>query len=197
MKRLVTYVALDTIASATLNEWQDNTRGAYAASSNNQFTSSMDGGDARYYQANLSLADATLVEVDSSIDWRDRVLSGWCKRLAAADRVGQSTDYNLDDPSVAAIATSTFAGCYTGTGAYSSTAGAGVAVANGSPPVNNATGATRSYAPIIDTLGTASTSGNVYLYADPSTGALSLYNASGGALVLQVFVECSGDTGLR
>ena len=191
MKKVVTCVPGALAASADWNNIQERARGLLAAAQNNDL-SGLEGTDGFVHQADASLATATLRLVDDTIDWRDRIVSGWFARVGANDCVGQSTDYNLGDPAATSVALSTFEGEYTGTGAYSATGGSGTAVSNGSPPVWGASGV-RSTAIVVDAHG----SGYVYLYADPTTGYLYVYNNSGSSLYWVLFVEATSDTGKR
>ena len=194
MKRQQTYAALDPIASADLNTWQDKTLGGRAAGVSNDYgATTVYGSDVVRTQLTTSVADATLKNLDASIDWRDRVLRVTCSRLNGTnERLGQSLDYETNDPLAGTVAKLVTPDLYTGIGAYSNLT-TGAAVSNGNPPLNGA-GVYRSYAPVIDDLSAA---GNVTLYADPSTGALNLYNATGGAVWLRIEIEAAGDTGLR
>lgn len=194
MKRQATYAPLVEVASADLNAWQDKTVGGRAGSIANDYgATTVYGADRILVQFTASVANASLKQVDASIDWRDRVIKGCCTRLAASDeRLGQGLDYETNDPTYTTVAKTLFADTYTGTGAYSNVAGAGTAVSNGNPPLNNVS-VVRSYAPIIDDRGT----GSVYLYVSPSDYSLNLYNNSGATLYLRLEIEASGDTGLR
>lgn len=193
MLRINTWAPLQEVPSADLNEWQDNTRGALPASAGNDFASTVVlGGDQRKWQSSGSLADGALVKIESSISWLDRLVSGSFRRLTSAQRVGQVSDTNLNVSVSSPIATTTFADCYTGTGAYSSTAAA-TAVSAGVPPVNGV-GAIRSYAIVVDDF---SSTGNVWLWAEPGSGDLYLYNQSGGAIYGLLTLEAPSATGKR
>ena len=192
MLRINTWAPLQQVESADLNDWQDKTRGALPASDNNDLASTdVLGGDLRTWQSAGSLADATLVLLDDSVNWKDRLVTGQFWRITANQRMGQSADTDLNLTSASGPAITSFRG-YTGTGAYSSTA-ATTAGSNGVPPVNGV-GAVRSYAIVADDLGA---SGNVWLYADPTSGALYLYNASGAAIYGILTAEAPSDTGKR
>lgn len=192
MERVTTYAPLDEVESDDLNDWQDFTQGSLGASDNSDIADTKGlGSDTRYAQVTGSVADATAVLLDDSTDWRDRWVEGVCAQVGANDRMGQSTDYNLNTPTVTSVARCTFGPSYTGRGAYSNLT-TGAAVSNGNPPLNGA-GVYRSEAPVVDDFN----AGSVFVYAHPSTGALYLYNNAGGALYLIVRVTGTGSTGLR
>lgn len=192
--RLQTYAPLGEIASADLNLWQDRTREARPASDTNNLTSTAArGGSLLRWQADTQLTSGTLRLIDDSVDWRDRWVKVLFVRTAQTERMGQGGDPGdtaTNDVTSAGPARSTSSG-YTGTGAYSNVT-SGAAVSNGNAPLNDV-GANRSYAVTIDDLGTLP----VYLYVDPSTGYLYLYNDSGSTLWPYVEVDLSGDVGMR
>lgn len=191
MERVHTWAALDDVASADLNAIQDRARGAVPSSEDNDFaTSYAKGSTGLVWQSLATIANADIFLLDASADWRDRLVSGAFTRVGANDRLGQSTDYTCNDPT-ASPARTTFKG-YTGSGAVSNLT-SGASVAAGSPPLNGA-GTHRSYAVVIDDL---STSGNIFLYADPTSGELFLYNASGAAVHGLLEVDLSGDLNKR
>jgi hypothetical protein len=192
--RVNTWGALDDVESADLNQWQDLTREARTASDNNNLTSSgSEGSSLLRWQADTQLTSGTLRLLDDSADWRDRRVAVTFTRTAQTARVGQSGspgDTAINDVTSSGPARSSSAG-YTGIGAVSNiTTAAGVS--NGNPPLN-AVGANRSYAITVDDLGAAP----VYLYCDPTTGHLYLYNDSGSSLWPLVEVDLSGKTGMR
>lgn len=192
MLRVHTWTPLTEVASADLNSIQDNASGSLAGNANNTFTlaTAVLGTDSRVWQASGSLANATLVKIDGSINWLDRIVAGTCRLVTVNQRVGQSADTDLN-LTTSAVSTTTFLG-YTGTGGYSSTAAA-TAVSNGVPPVNGV-GAVRSYAIVADD---TSATGNLWLYAAPADNALYIYNATGAAAYYLLDVRATGDTGTR
>lgn len=134
------------------------------------------------FMVNGGVANGTLALVDSSIDWRDRVLACEVSDLTAnANRPGASTDYT-DWPAP------TKARGYTGTGALSN-ATTGAAVSNGNPPVAGAGVGGRSYRITIGA--------TVYLYADPTSGALYLYNGTFNPVYVWLNIDATADLGLR
>lgn len=189
-----TWGALDEVASADLNAIQKLTRAARLAASNNNVTSADARGDSLLrWQADTALATGTLRLLDASADWRDRWVRTTFVRTAQTQRMGQSGspgDVGVNDTSSSGPARSTSTG-YTGIGAVSNISTA-AGVSNGNPPLNSV-GANRSYAVVVDDLGTAP----VYLYVDPTTGALYLYNDSGSSLWPYVEIDLSGDFGMR
>ncbi len=192
--RVNTWGALDDVESADLNQWQDLTREGRTASDNNNLTSTgSEGSSLLRWQADTALATGTLRLLDDSADWRDRRIAVTFTRTAQTARMGQSGspgDTAINDTSSSGPARSTSTG-YTGTGAVSNVTTA-ASVSNGNPPLNSV-GANRSYAVVVDDLGTSP----VYLYVDPTTGALYVYNDSGTSLWPLIEVDLSGDTGMR
>lgn len=192
MDRINTYAPLDEVESADLNLWQDRTVGEKPTSEDNDFAGGAVGGEVRRWQSLSSFANATRFLLDTSIDWRDRLVSGSLRRVSSTTGVGRSADTTLNDPTSTSVSTCTFEDQYTGTGAVSNLT-TGADVVNGSPPLNGV-GVYRSCAVVIDDLGT---SGDIYLYADPTSGELFLYNASGAAIEGMLKLHFSGQTGLR
>lgn len=123
-----------------------------------------------------------LALLDANHDWRDRVIHGFVTDLAAAANQPQGVAYYNNWP-----APSTFNG-YTGTGALSNV-GTGAAVSNGNPPVWGTGGGGTS------TAVTAATS--IYLYADPTTGALYAYNSTVNPIFYWFQVTATAKLGLR
>lgn len=128
------------------------------------------------------VANGTLALVDANHDWRDRAVTGFAYDLAAAaNRPGGATDHNNWPPP-------TVFGGYTRTGGLSNVA-TGAGVTNGNPPVW-ATGAG-------GTSSAVTVASNILLYADPSTGALYLYNATVNPQHLWLQLSATADLGLR
>ena len=145
MIRIVTYAALDDVASADLNNWQDRTAGVFghtASGATNGFDG-LEGADTIAFQ--LTIPTATLVTIQASEDWRDRVLlKGSVAFPTAANRVvGGAADYLLNEPSTGPFVSHLASG-YTGRGGNSNV-GTGALVSAGNPPVN-ATGSIRMLA---------------------------------------------------
>lgn len=173
MRAITTFAPLQEILDTFLNAFQLETVGLRLAATANALTSGTDGADIVYTQTDVEVTTGNLLVIDSSIDWRDRtvVVLGWL--LAAAQRMGEADDFQVNDPT--ATARQIIQLGYTGTGGLADLA-TGAAVSAGNPPLNGA-GAFRSYAPVIYRLLTPSmTYEDVYLYADPVSGALTLYN---------------------
>lgn len=186
MKRIVTAANGVVFQPANANEWQDRDLGCVAADSNNDYASGTGKGmDGRLWQpSGGSLANATAVKIDSSVDWRDRVFLGWYANAGSAGNLpGGASDYDFRT----GVAAANYFHGYTGIGAYSNIT-TGAAVSNGNAPVAGA-GAFRSYR--------VEAAANVYLYADPTTGALYLYNNSGATIYPAFLLFGTGDTGKR
>jgi len=124
------------------------------------------------------VSTGNLVVVDSSIDWRDRVIVAEYAPLTNANRSpGQSSDHLFDFSLTRRCG-------YTGTGALGA---ASAPVTAGTPP---APAAGTSWATQITT--------NLWLYAQPSTGELALYNDTGSTITApMLFVRGTAKTGLR
>lgn len=184
----------DDVESADLNEIQDLIREARPADTDNNLTSTAaKGGSLLRWQADTALATGTEQLIDGSADWRDRWVKVLFVRTSQTQRMGQGGspgDAALNTVTSSGPARSTSQG-YTGSGAYSNTT-TSASVSNGNPPLNSV-GTARSYAVIVDDLGTLP----VYLYADPTNGKLYLYNDSGSSLWPYVEVDASGDVGMR
>ena len=171
---------------------------AQRASSAGDLSGMTAGLEGRIWQATSDLADGALVTVCSTtitvvdplsdpivtttaaLSWKDRIVAGFFRGYAGADqRAGQGNDYLFD----AAGPTTLFMG-YTGNGAKD---GSNVSPTAGNPPVP-ASGA--SWAIKIAT--------GLWLYVDPSDGALKLYNATGATIRTPfLWFFASGDTGKR
>lgn len=188
------WAALDDVESADLNEIQNLIREARPGDTDNNLTStSAKGGSLLRWQADTALATGTEQLIDGSADWRDRWVRVLFVRTSQTQRLGQGGspgDVGVNDVSSSGPARSTSQG-YTGIGAYSNTT-TSASVSSGNPPLNSV-GTARSYAIVVDDLGTAP----VYLFADPTNGKLYLYNDSGSSLWLYVEVDASGDVGMR
>lgn len=148
--------------------------------SNSELAAQPAGIDSVSWVAAAGLASATLVLVDSNHDWRDRWITGFATDLsAAASRPGGATDYLNQPPP-------TLFGGYTRTGGLSNaTTGAGVT--NGNPPVwATGAGGTSTAITVVT---------NVLLYADPSTGALYLFNNTFNPVNYWLRITATADLG--
>jgi len=192
VKRYGTFNPLDEIGSAFLNYLQDVAYGLLRATSGfgNDFPTTVKGAQTVLFQSVVILPTAEPYELSSDVDWRDRLVEGTAWKLAAAGRVGQSLDYQLND--IAAGPPAFMFQGYTGSGAVSNLA-TGADVGVGAAPLNGA-GAFRSYALTALNLGGGSV---VYLYADPATGVLNAYNSTGATVHLLLKVTGTGDLGMR
>lgn len=176
MQRIQTYVPNQQVLAAELNTLQ-----TYAAGdANNTHTTLGLGSDTiEWMYSSATLGVASLVKVDGAMDYRDRLLTVlYAIPGGANEEPGGGNDY-LND-----FAPTVRKG-YTGTGARD--AGGVNAPSAGNPPVR-AGGV--SWAMQLDT--------GVWLYADPSAGALWLYNDTAGALRSPVLtITASAPTGKR
>lgn len=180
MKSVIDPVAGDLYQSADYETLEERAQGVRRASESDASAASTDGADEVVYFSGASgLADATVHLLDDEHDWRDRIVTVGCVQLgsAAVRPKGASsyTDYGT-------LTQSDLVG-WLGDGAYSNVGGAGTAVSNGNPPLA-ATGGVTSYRLTV----LAST----FLYASPTTGALYLYNATGGAIHVLLTVKGFG-----
>lgn len=182
MRVIQTFVPNDQIASSFLNQLQQEIANAIKADSNNDLTSLAAGFDGRIWQDKAGIANAAApVKIDSSIDWRDRILWGFYFDLtAAANGLGGANEYNFSSQ-----APTLFQG-YTGTGGLDA-GGADPTATN--PPVLGA----GKYLVNLDT-----GVNTMLMYANVTTGGLYVYNNSGGATRYPVIVVLgSGDAGFH
>jgi hypothetical protein len=186
--RIISFVALTQVTSAFLNTLQDRTISQRAGNSNNDVASA-NGFEARlWWPTGLSLANATTVELDKSIDWRDRFVVSVYAPLSNTNLFpGQTNDYDFRTTFPVGWK---FAAGYTGSGAVSNLA-TGAAVVNGSAPIAGA-GAFRSYIVEPD-----SAVGGTQLWVKPTSGELNLYNASGATIRPVVLLLATGKLGKR
>ncbi len=192
MLKVNDYSALSEVLSAHLDAWQEKTVGARPSSTASEFASTMVGADRLHIQLAASWANATVKTFDTSIDWRDRQISGSCAILTGSTQaIGESADDDCNDPIGTTVHVCEFTDQYTGKGAYSNVT-TSAAVSDGYLPINGA-GAVRSCAPVIADLGT----GYIYLFADPTDGSLKGYNNHGAGVYLRIVIEGTGPTGLR
>lgn len=190
MKNIVLFGALVEVTSAFLNSIQKRALGLLALNKNNDFAASDEetiGGAWALQAATAGVATATLVQLDDQFDWRDRMVWGEIIYPTADARAGQTSDTDLDWK----VSASNFFFGYLGTGAYSNTAGAGTAVSNSNKPLRGV-GGVRSY--FVNLSGTVNT---LYLYCEPTTGKLYLYNDTGSTIYPTLTVLGTGKTGKR
>ena len=180
-----TYVSNQQILDTELNDLCKRAAGFAPANQNNYIangaTVTPDGSTEVAWLLGISadnVATWNFVVVDDSIDWRDRiVVADYVPLTSNARYPGQADDYLFD------FALTRRCG-YTGTGGRD--AGNATPTA-GHPPVP-ATAA--SWAVQVVT--------NLWLYAQPSTGELALYNNTGSTITVPtLFVRCTAKTGLR
>ena len=178
-----TYVSNQQILDTELNDLCTRAVGARPADTTNQLITGtvmpnglselvwvMGGG------SNVVLA-GNLAQVDTTTDWRDRVLFVQYAELTSGVSPGNVDDYLFDVAPIARVG-------FTGTGALGA---ASAAVAAGVPPVP---ASTTSWALQLTT--------NVWLYAVPTTGVLSIYNGTGSNIVVpMLLVRGTAKTGYR
>lgn len=182
MKSILTAIAGDKLPAAIFNTLQALVTGTRKAdNASNDLASFGQGADGVFWQTDAAgLANGTLVVIDSSIDWRDRVVS-WevVDFAAAANRIGGATDY-IDWSGLSQYRAFGYSGR---NGGYDA---GGSAPTNGNPPVAAAG------PPVSNTMVIA---GSLRLYVDPSSHALCLYNGTGSTKHLLVHATASADTG--
>ena len=177
MERIATYTANAPITSTQLNDLQDVTVGLVSGSANNVLSAA--GCDGCEWQSSAAtLVGGTLVKVDGTRDWRDRVLTVLFYAPSGADtQPGGANDY-LYDYNIPSLRKG-----YTGRGGLD----AGSAdPSNGNPPVP-AAGA--SWAMEVDTV--------IWLYANATDGSLYLYNNGGTIKTPILSITATAPTGLR
>lgn len=192
MNRVSTYIAGDAFPAAECNTIQDRAEGAVKAAIgvvNNDLTGLAAGSDRIRWQIDgTAWSTDKIRQIDSSVDWRDRVIDCVYVDLATDTwRIGQDLDYS----DWHTIVQSRYGG-YLGTGAYNNVI-TGALVADALPPVAGADllSGRRSYFVYIDGPST------VMLYASPVDGSLWAYNNTGGGIVPYIEVRSSGATGKR
>ena len=176
-----TWVADELVASADLNQLQTNAVALRPSSgtATNSWSAVANGLQGVMFQSESNVANGTVITIDTSLDWRDRVLYGWVLAYGAATYPGNANDTNMNsggtDPAPTAI--------YTGTGATD--AGAAL-VSNGNPPAIG----------YYTDMGVA----NVFIFCDTSAGGgkLRIYNGSGAVFYTPtVFIYATQDLGKR
>ena len=180
-----TYVSNQQILDTELNDLCKRAAGFSPASQNNYIangaTVTPDGSTEVAWLLGISadnVATGNFVVVDDSIDWRDRiVVADYVPLTSNARYPGQADDYLFD------FALTRRCG-YTGLGGLDADS---VAPSADHPPVP---ASTTSWALQVVT--------NLWLYAQPSTGELALYNDTGSTITVpMLFVRCTAKTGIR
>lgn len=199
MIRISTFVALQVIPSAFLDKFQDEALGLVPATGpSNDLPADFFGEAGSFLLSKVAspVATATPTLLDDGTDYRDRFVRAVTVFPSAAQLPGGANDYELDDPYAGPYSASV-SWKYLGTGAVSDLA-TGAAVAAGQPPVLGA-GVFRSYRVSLTTHLDASSSAQVgpWLYADPTTGALYVYQATGGSIALALHISVTAKTGKR
>ena len=180
MKNVRTWTTLQEVASVDLNTIQDRAAGLVAATLHNTLpAATIRGIDEIVWQCNTDVANATLITIDDTIDWRDRLVDVSYRGYAGTNGPGTAGDYQYASTT---LYRNIF---YTGLGARD--AGGTNAPTNGNVPV-----------PAQDVSWALNiTAGGVWVYADLS-GVLSLYNNSGSTIKTpNVWARASGKTTLR
>jgi hypothetical protein len=194
MRFITTFAPLQQIFDTFLNQFQLETVGLRLADTANALTSGTDGADIIYTQTNAQATAGNSLVIDSSVDWRDRtvLVFGW--GLVATQRMGEADDFQVNDPT--SMARQIIQIGYTGSGGLSDLT-TGAPVSPGNPPLNGA-GVYRSYAPVIyRQVASPTTFDDLYLYADATTGYLTLYNTSGTSLYFTGIVLGVAQSGQR
>lgn len=173
MKSIIDPAPGDMYASADYETLESRAAGVRASSGGEVTEANARAGlDTVYDQRASGIPNAVPTVIDANHDWRDRVIEVLAFSFSSAnERPGGSADYT-DWSTIGGGTPAVLAG-YLGTGALSNV-GTGAAVANGAPPVAGTGGGGTSYRLTIGA--------NLYLYADPTSGSLSIYNATGAAV---------------
>ena len=173
-----TWTTNQQVASSDLNSIQLNLYGLRAASGTNSW-SNIPGIQEVAFQSVSDFNTGGDLLIDDSIDWRDRIVRGeYLEHGGSTDYPGGAGDYAF--ASSATVYRFIF---YTGTGALDA---GGSAPTPGNPPVI----ASGKYACMIYA--------DMWIYCDPTTGKLKLYNNTGGTKKIPtVFARCTADLGKR
>ena len=176
-----TWVADELVASADLNQLQTNAVALRPSSgtATNSWSAVANGLQGVMFQSESNVANGTVITIDTSLDWRDRVLYGWVLAYGAATYPGNANDTNMNSGGNDTATTE----IYTGTGATD--AGAAL-VSNGNPPALG----------YYTDMGVA----NVSIFCDTSAGGgkLRIYNGSGAVFYTPtVFIYATQDLGKR
>lgn len=179
MDSVIDPVSGDPYNSADYETLEARAMALRIASASSAAAGSDDGGDGVSWWKSTGIPTGDLVTIDDNHDWRNRVVEVLYVDLTTADnRPRGSTDYT-DWGTLTQVR---MVG-WLGGGAYSNVAGAGTAVSAGNPPLA-ATGGVTSYRLTLVA--------SVYLYADPTTGALKAYNALGADHHAALVIRATG-----
>lgn len=182
MRLITLFSAGSHIPAATLNLLQRRAAGLTRASASPSDGPGVLGADIVHYQTpDAGMATGTVATVDATTgyDWRERMVLCWTRfAAAAANRWGRVSEHAGNDPAAADHRT---AMNVTGPGA---TGAAAATVANGTPPT---VGTDSCPIPIDVRAG-----GTLWLFADPSSGALKLYNDTGVTLHFDLIAFATG-----
>lgn len=182
MRLITLFSAGSHIPAATLNLLQRRAAGLTRASASPSDGPGVLGADIVHYQTpDAGLATGTVATVDASTgyDWRERMVLAWTRfAAAAANRWGRASEHAGNDPSASDHRTAMNP---TGPGA---TGAAAATVANGTPPT---VGTDSCPIPIDVRAG-----GTLWLFADPTSGALKLYNDTGTTLHFDLIAFATG-----
>jgi hypothetical protein len=176
-----TWTVMEQVGSADLNQLQRNAvamRPAVGVATNSWSTVA-NGQQGVMFQSESNVANNTVITIDTSLDWRDRVLYGWVLAYGAATYPGNPNDTNMNSGSASLY----HFVLYTGTGA---TDGGAALVSNGNPP------AIGYYTDMGVT--------NVLVFCDTGAGGgkLRIYNSSGATFYTPtVFIYATQDLGKR
>ena len=176
-----TWTTNEQVASADLNDIQESAVAMRPSVglATNSWSAVANGQQGVMFQSETDVANNTVITIDGSIDWRDRVLYGWVLAYGAPTYPGNANDTNMNS---GAASLYHFV-LYTGTGATD----AGAApVSNGNPP------AIGYYTDMGVT--------NVFIFCDTSAsgGKLRIYNSSGAVFYTPtVFIYATQDLGKR
>lgn len=180
MKSVIDPVAGDQFEATDYELLEERAQGVRHATESDANAGSDDGADeVLFFSGASGLLDGTTNLLDDEHDWRQRVVTVRVVQLGSAGvRPGGGSDYT----DYGTLTQATVTG-WLGGGGYSAVAGSGTAVSNGAPPVAATSGVTSYRATVL---------ASVYLFADPTTGALRLYNASGGTVHLLLTIKAFG-----
>lgn len=178
--RQQTYVPNSQVLSADLNGLQDKVASLTPSSGSGNGLLGMPQGFDGQIHCGAVWTNATVVTLDTQLDWHDRMLLCFYRDLGNINRApGQANDYLFD-----ANALTTAFG-YTGKGAKGA---AGVAVVSGTPPV-----------PAAGSSWAVKILSNLWVYSDPNNSQhLYVYNNTGADIAAgSLLILFSAQTGKR
>lgn len=182
MRTITLFSAGSHVPAASLNEIQARGAGLTRASAAPGDGPTVKGSDALHYQtpdAGLATATAATIDATTGFDWRERLILAWTRfGAAAANRWGRASEHAGNDPASSDLRTAVGV---TGPGA---TGAASATVVNGTPPV---VAADSCPIPLDVRAG-----GTLWLYVDPATGALKVYNDTGVTLHFDLVIIATG-----